>query len=289
MTGAIAVAITVGISLAISGGLHLAGFFESQFHRPSHHDFGMSAELGLEVESVRFESGDGTSLRGWLLRPAVEPVGTVLYFQGSDRNISYTIRHVYWLSQDGFNVFLFDYRGYGDSAGRPERTGLVEDSIAAIDYVRGRPDIASNSLVLFGQSMGGQLALNAAAQRNDVGIRLIIAEATYARPSLHLSDKMARMGPLWLAQWAGWLFASDALSGEAAIARIESTPILLVHSDGDTAVAPYHSRILYQRAKGPITLWWLEGFEHLRVFDEDGNRQRLVAYIRKFLPESDGP
>jgi len=284
---AIAIVITVAITLGICMVFSLTGYFDSQFYRPSKRDYGMQAELGLNPESISFKTTDGTTLHGWFLPSATTAVGTIIYFQGSDRNISYTTRHVSWLLAHGFNVLAFDYRGYGQSEGTPNREGLVEDSLAAIDYIVARPDVSGDSIVLFGQSMGGQLAINAAALRQEAGIRLVIAEATYARQSYHLSDKLGRLGPLWLVKWGGWLLTSDKLSGDSAIAKLGSTPVLLVHGDADTGVSPYHSERLYAKAAGPKEIWRYQGYEHLRVFDDESNRHRLAGHIRQHLPEID--
>lgn len=284
LDGAIALAITVTITLVLCVVLRAAGYFDAQFYRPSHRDFGMQVDLGLDPEMVSFESADGTVLAGWLLR-AREPVrGTVIYYQGSDRNITYTSRHVYWLTEHGLNVFLFDYRGFGLSDGSPSRRGLVEDSVAAVDMIIEREDSPGARIVLYGQSMGGQLALNAAAVRQDSGIRLVVAEATYSNQRYHLSDKLGRLGPLWLVKWGGWLLTSSQLSGESAIRRLQATPVLLIHGDVDTGVAPYHSDRLYARASGPVTLWRYAGYEHLRIFDDASNRERLVRMILEHLP-----
>lgn len=283
---ATAATITVAITLIISLILKATGFFDQQFYRPSARTYGALTELGIQPENVSFSSADGTKLHGWFLRPDVEPVGTVICFHGSDRNISHTTRNVYWMTEHGFNLFVFDYRGYGQSEGKPDRNGLVEDSAAAVDYVLTRRDVRPDRIILYGQSMGGQLALNAASLRLDVGIRLVISEATYARHSYHLSDKLGQFGPLWLVKWAGWLLTSDKYSGEKAIASLESTPVLLVHGTSDTGVSPYHSQRLFGAASDPKELWLYDGAGHLQIFNQPSDQQRLVAYIKSLLPDA---
>lgn len=66
---------------------------------------------------------------------------------------------VSWLPKEGFNLFLFDYRGYGASEGSPERKGIYQDCIAALEYIKSRKDINPNRLLVFGQSLGGANAL----------------------------------------------------------------------------------------------------------------------------------
>ena len=271
------------ITLVISITLKATGFFDQQFYRPSARDYGAGDELGFQPENVSFASADGTMLQGWFLPSQGEPLGTVISFHGSDRNITYATRNVYWLTQHGFNVFVFDYRGYGRSDGAPDRKGLVDDSTAAIDYVMTRSDVRPDKIILYGQSMGGQLALNAASIRKDAGIRLVIAEATYACQSYHLSDKLGQFGPLWLVKWAGWLLTSDEYSGESAIADLQSTPVLLVHGNSDTGVQPYHSERLFEAAAGAREIWRYEGIGHLKIFKEGPPQDRLVDFIETHL------
>ena len=272
--------ITIGIAAAFRG----TGFSESQFFRPSDRDYGQHEELGLAPEEVFFTAEDGTRLFGWFLPADREPLGTVLHFHGSDRNVSGTIRNSHWLTQHGFNVFAFDYRGYGRSEGEPSREGVLADGIAAIEYVRARSDVDSERLVLWGQSMGGQLAILAADRAGTEGIRSVIAEATYGSPRHHVKDKLAQMGPLWLVQWAVWLVSSDRLAALDVVQELAPTPLLVVHGTEDTGVRPYHGRRLYDAAGEPKELWWVEGARHLRVFTEPEWRERLVAYLRDRLP-----
>ncbi len=165
----------------------------------------------------------------------------------------------------------------------PDRKGMVGDSIAAIDYVVGRGDVEKDRIVLFGQSMGGQLAINAAANSKAPGIQLVISEATYARHSYHISDKIGQFGPLWLVKWGASLLTSDDFCGEYAIAQLGSTPVLLVHGSSDSGVSPYHSDRLFAAASEPKDIWRYDGCEHLQIFTNEENQQRLVEYIREKL------
>lgn len=275
----VSVAITVAITLAISFVLNWTGVFQSHFYRPSAEDFGQARELGAEPEDVFFTSQDGTRLHGWFIPAAEQAVGTVLHFHGSDRNISFTIQNCHWLSQRRFNVFLFDYRSFGKSAGEPTREGIVQDAVAAIDFVRSRSDVDPERICLWGQSMGGQLAIVAAHLAGADGLRAIVAEATYASYSRHIADKTSQLGPLWLVQWAAWLTTSDAYAAERVVDKLAPTPLLLVHGTDDRGVAPYHSERLYARADEPKAIWRIEGGGHLDAFRSEPYRTRLVEYL----------
>jgi uncharacterized protein len=281
--GVISVALTAGITVAICVVLAWTGFTESQFYRPSARDFGEHTQHGLAPRDVFFQSKDGTLLHGWFLASDEPAGGTVIHLHGSDRNISYTIRNSHWLIDRGFNLFVFDYRGYGKSEGRPSRRGVIEDTVAAIEHVRSRPDVDADKIVLWGQSMGGQLAIVGADLAGGAGIRAVVAEATYASHAHHVKDKLAGMGPLWLIQWGAWLVTSDTQSARDIVDDLAPTPVLLVHGSDDRAVRPYHSEWLFQAAREPKAHWHVQGARHLEVFQDKIYRERLEWFFRQAL------
>ncbi|HEX7926650.1 MAG TPA: alpha/beta hydrolase, partial [bacterium] len=99
------------------------------FFQPDSERYLTPEQYGLWHEPVRFRSQDGTVLAGWFLpaqTPGRAPLGTVIHFHGNAANISNHLYAVRWLPKAGYNVLLFDYRGYGDSAGSPTRAGVIE-------------------------------------------------------------------------------------------------------------------------------------------------------------------
>jgi fermentation-respiration switch protein FrsA (DUF1100 family) len=87
--------------------------------------------LGLAYRDIRFTAADGVSLHGWFLPATAPRQGSVLFLHGNAQNISTHIASVAWLPGAGFDVFLFDYRGYGRSAGEPSLDGVHLDFSAA--------------------------------------------------------------------------------------------------------------------------------------------------------------
>ena len=99
--------------LVVCGVLHMIGC-DRFFYVPSSRQYRSPSDLPVPVEEVRFRSADGTGLHGWLLRPPGngEAVGTVVHFHGNAQNLSAHVGFVDWLAGRGYNVFVFDYRGY---------------------------------------------------------------------------------------------------------------------------------------------------------------------------------
>jgi uncharacterized protein len=111
--------------------------------------------------------------------PRTEAKGTVLHLHGNAANVSNHLPLVAWLPARGYQVLMLDYRGFGRSEGRPTLDGIVTDALAALDYLRTRPDVDSSRLIVFGQSIGGATALRMLA-RDAQGVRLGVIEAAFS-------------------------------------------------------------------------------------------------------------
>ena len=136
------------------------------------------------AESVEFTAKDGTRLQGWFIPsstgPADNAIATIIHAHGNAGNMSAHWPLVSWLPERNFNVFMFDYRGFGKSKGTPSQAGLLDDTQSAINVVRHRSDVNPQRLVLFGQSIGGANILAVIGQDDREGIRAVILDSTFA-------------------------------------------------------------------------------------------------------------
>src|SRR5512134_443700 len=83
-------------------------------------------------QDVYFKTPDGLKLHGWFLKAQGEPEGTILVLHGNAENLSTHVNGVLWLVDEGYNIFIFDYRGYGRSEGTPTIAGVHVDAEAAL-------------------------------------------------------------------------------------------------------------------------------------------------------------
>lgn len=182
--------------------------------------------------------------------------GTVVHFHGNAKNLSAHWRFVEWLPRRGFNLFLFDYRGFGASEGTPDPRGVFEDSSSALDYVRSRPEVNPDQLVLLGQSLGGANAIAVVGSGNRKGVKAIVIEATFYSYSSIASDKVPGAGVLM----------DDTFSPDRYIANLSPTPFLLLHGTADPVVPFPHATRLLCEAHEPKRLIAVEGGGHLEAF-----------------------
>jgi fermentation-respiration switch protein FrsA (DUF1100 family) len=239
----------------------LTGCVQGLFYLPDNILYDTPRRAGLRFEQVSFPSKDGTRLVGWFI-PASgysdsrNAKGTVVHFHANAQNLSAHWQFVEWLPRRGFNLFVFDYRGYGASEGTPDPEGVFEDSGSALDYVRSRPDVNPDQLVLLGQSLGGANAIAVVGSGNRKGVKAIVIEATFYSYSSIASDKVS---------WAGALM-DDTFSPERYIANLSPIPFLLLHGTADSVIPFLHATKLFGKANEPKRLIAVEGGSHIEAF-----------------------
>jgi dipeptidyl aminopeptidase/acylaminoacyl peptidase len=209
------------------------------------------------IEGVAFTSGDGTPLYGWFIPARNVPDGerpaTILHVHGNAGNIESHVGFTDFLPPRGFNLFVFDYRGYGQSGGAAaKRADLIADTHAALDVLLERDDVDPERIGVYGQSLGGAIALNVIADRPE--IKTAVIDSSFTSWRAIAGEKIPAGGLL------STLMIRDTHRPIDAIARIDR-PLLVVVGTADTIVPAHHGRAL-AAACAPAELLELEGGEH---------------------------
>ena len=169
---------------------------------------------------------------------------TILWFHGNAGNLGYQVDDLAALRQwTAANIFIFDYRGYGNSAGRPSERGFYRDARAAWRYLLARPDIDPQRIILYGRSLGTAAAVELAANPPDGP--LPYAVILYS-PLTSLGDMARAVHPRLPLHWlAGGQFNSLARIGGV------SRPILIIHSAADEIIPVEQGYRLFAAAPEP--------------------------------------
>jgi len=208
---------------------------------PDPHWIIMPADLGLEAEDVLLRPEPGIELHAWFF-PHREPLATILFCHGNAGNISHRLDNVARLLRAGFQVLLFDYRGYGHSSGQPSEAGLYRDAANAWAHLGQRPDTGDAPRIIFGRSLGGAVAVELAmrAQADTVPPDGLILESTFT--SAHSMARLAFPFPL-----PPLPIKYDSLS---KIGRLK-TPLLVIHGQQDELIPIAEGRALFEAAPEP--------------------------------------
>lgn len=250
------------------------------FYHPDAEVYGTPADYGPLVEEVSFAAPGGPRLHGWWMPAAGQSLGTVVYCHGNAANLTRHARYVSWLPARGYSVLLFDYRGYGESAGTVTRAGTVADATAAIDFALSRDP---ERVVVFGHSLGGAVGLRAAADRP--AVRGVIAESTFSN-----YRGIARAKTPWLS-WLVPLVISAGYDPDAALHRLAPAPVLVIHGGRDPIVPIALGQQLYERASEPKELWVVPEAAHASPWTvrRDEFERRFEAFLVKALASARRP
>ncbi len=253
--------------------------------------------FGLNYEDVWIPVGEsGDRLHGWWLpadpaSPYVilpdEPVQVVrspkvmLYLCGVGRNMgdyNYLAR-VSAFRQLGFSVFVFDYRGYGRSEGNfPREAQLYEDAQAAWDYLVRAYRIPAEDIVIYGESLGGAIALDLTLQQPDAGG--LILQSSFTSMAEAVQQKAFTQ-----------LIPVKRMLTERfeSLEKIHSlhVPVLLLHGTADSVVPADMSQRLYAAAPHPKQLHLIPEADHVRIYRAgSASYLRAIAAFIQTLPET---
>jgi len=224
---------------------------------------------GLNYEDVSFKAGDGTKLHGWFFPlPGKKP--TILFCHGNAGNISHRIENVKLLLDYGLQVFIYDYRGYGKSKGRPSEAGLYQDGLAAYDYLVEHKKILPDKIIPFGRSLGAAVAMEIATKRD---VRSLIIESAFTS-----TKDMAKS--MFLFQLLS-PFLPPHYNNLRKIKGI-TVPKLIIHGDTDEIIPFSMGQRLYQAAGIPKYFFPIRGAGHNDTYFVGGKRYfQIFSYFAK--------
>lgn len=210
---------------------------------------GTPADAGLEYRELELATDDGERLHGWWVRRRAPALGSVLLCHGNAGNIGDRVAHADVLTGAGFDVLLFDYRGYGASSGRPDEAGTYRDARAARSWLVSRPVVDPARVLYLGESLGAAVALELALAHPPAGVVLLSAFTSVRDMArLHYRAVPPALVP-------------DAYSSLGRIAGLRA-PLLVLHGEDDMIVPVEHARALFDAAPAPKRLRVVRGVGH---------------------------
>ncbi|MEZ4598258.1 MAG: alpha/beta hydrolase [Syntrophotaleaceae bacterium] len=233
------------------------------------------AAAGLTYEEVRFPASDGVSLHGWYL-PGDSGKPLVLFAHGNAGNLSHRIDNLAGFHRLGLPVFIFDYRGYGRSEGRPSEKGTYADMRGALAWLK-KQGWKTEQMIYFGRSLGAAVALNLALEEPPAGLVMESAFTSVAEMGWHLQPMTYAL--------LGWWAISSRYDNLAKIGGLRS-PLLLFHGEDDTIVPPEMARQLLEKAPSPKSLYLIPGADHNDPYyiDDSDYWRQWQEFIKSLVP-----
>jgi len=231
------------------------------------------ADIGLDYENVHFDTADGEQLHGWYIR-APDARGVLLFFHGNAGNISHRLESILIFNRLRLDVLIVDYRGYGQSTGRPSERGTYRDAQAAWDYLVRDRRVAPGNIVVFGRSLGGAVGAWLAAQLPaEEQPAAVIIESSFTSGA----DMARRLYPVYPAR----LLTRLKYPVIEFVGRLRC-PVLVVHSRDDEIIPFAMGRAIYDAVGQPRDFIELRGDHNAGFWI---SREHYAAGLDAFLGE----
>jgi fermentation-respiration switch protein FrsA (DUF1100 family) len=226
----------------------------------------MTAELNIQPPD---EKGSLAGIAWHLWRPHGEgPWPAVMVMHGAGSRKENHADFARLATGHGFVALTFDNRGHGETEGDMDPT-VVDDLRLLAEWLAARPEVDERRVAARGSSMGGLMAIHAAAASSRVAAVVAIcpaAESMLAADVRRIADGKPPPPGSALAEMridapalADWLETTEV--GDA-VRRMGAKPLLIIHARGDDVVPYTHSEHLYELAEEPKKLLLLEGGDH---------------------------
>lgn len=205
---------------------------------PDHELAGTPAGIGLQYETVSFDTEDKVKLSGWFIT-AKGQRGVILFCHGNAGNISHRLESIQTFHSLGLSVFIFDYRGYGKSEGNPTEQGTYLDVKAAHNYLIKEKKVAPKEIIVFGRSIGGAIG---AWISKEVEVKALIVESTFTS----VSDLGTQIYPFIPVK----LLSRFKYNAKEYLPKV-NCPVLVIHSRDDEIIPFTHGKKLFEVANDP--------------------------------------
>jgi len=250
------------------------------------------ADYGLKYEEVSLVAADGLRLAAWYV-PSQN--GAVIIIQhGFKSNRGDVLKEAEVFARHGYGALLMDLRGHGDSEGDLITFGLLEmqDMEAGYQYLLTRPEVDPERIGIIGNSMGGSVVINYAAQNPQ--IKAVVGHSAFSSLQDTVETGVRTFADLppfpfapliqFFAEREAGIKAADVAAVEV-IGSISPRPVFILHAGGDTVVGPDAGQKLYDAAGEPKEFWFHPDYGHVPFLEEEPEEfeRRVIAFFDQSL------
>lgn len=241
--------------------------------------------FNLKYENATFKTSDGLNLRGWFI-PNNKSNNTIIVMHGYPTNKADVLPFSMFLLKR-FNVFLFDFRSFGESEGAYTTAGYkeVNDLDGAVSYLKNRKDV--RNIGTLGFSLGGAVAV----MNKNKNIKAVVAESAYSNLNnmvevMYKNFFFLKYPFVQLTRLYGKIFFGidiKDISPKDAIKNIDK-PVLIIHGKKDRQI-PVNEAYLLHNANKDAELWIIENAGHGETYalNKEEYEKRVLGFFEKNL------
>lgn len=243
----------------------------SLFYHPDRVLYVKPENYKFVYREVVFPSRDETELVGWFFpsQTSEAPKGTIVHFHGNAQNMSSHFLGLSWVMDKGYNLFVFDYRGYGISDGSPDPEGVYLDSLAALDQGRELWESSGKGkFIVYGQSLGGAVSMRALKDYKHLNeVSLVVQDSTFMSYQDVAFHKLSHSLLLPFSPLA-YLLISDKFETGEIVESLERPTLVIVGQKDPVIDQKFGKEIFKTLPQGRKWLWKIPKGQHIDVFHD---------------------
>lgn len=264
----------------------------SLFYQPTNQKYWSPDIFGFQYKEETYQTYDNETVRYWRISPKdSKPKGVVLQFHGNGENRTSHFLSLAWMVNYGYELVSLDYRGYFDSTGYADREDIHKDAVGIIQKELEYSNQRNIPLIVYGQSLGGAIALRAVSDlKNKSGILLVVADGTFASYK-KVFKQIVRKVLFFPIDWIAGIFVSDSLSPSETISTLSPIPLLVIHGTEDDIVSYQNGIEVFQLAGEPKWFWEVRGGGHVNWMNLGASKEskHFLSFLDQLIekPKSD--
>lgn len=246
------------------------GQFDERFYYPKKDWLEIPDTLSHESYFLKV---NGSKISVLSLQPKKEKTASILFFHGAGGNVTTYLPMTVPLVENGFEVVMVDVRGYGKSDGKPTHLGIAEDAPMILEGLKKKKAYKNQKFILYGASMGTQVATHLCSLKNEAFSLLVLdgPMSSFTDIALHSAPEEQKQ----IIQQ----FVTSPYSAKEDIKGVR-VPLLIVHSEKDSAVPKSQGELIYENANDPKYFWEYND-EHLEAAQHQAEEltKRIIAAL----------
>lgn len=263
-------------------------FLTAQINIPRLPNFSSPKNFNANYKDIEIETSDHIKLEGWYI-PSEKNKGTIIVCHGVGANKSDVLEVAKDFNTGGYEIYMFDFRGHGDSGDSIITYGYNEkkDISAIINYIKSK---GIKKIGMFGLSMGAAITMLSAVDHPEV--KAIVADSGFASVEKIVKYRVGKVFPepflTILTDMTGFYATNFYKIPFKEIAPINiidklNKPVLFIIGTVDTTIPPENGKLLYDKALEPKELFIVEGANHTQTIKDPEYRNVIIKFMDKYL------
>ncbi len=245
--------------------------YDNMFYYP---EKGEKIDYKLPTHEDIYLEADDDILHSVFLKPKGKPVATIFYIHGNSGNITVYDDILTALVNGGFQVLITDFRGFGQSSGTPTHLNIAKDGQMVFDYLISRPDVKNTKLIVYGASIGTQLAAKLTKDNQNEVKLLVLEDGMSSFTDMALTSRPPSQHNVIRRD------VTSPYSSIEDVKQIENTPKLIMHAKNDRIVPFAQGQAVFESAAEPKVFLETEG-GHLDALKN--NPQVVIVKIKELI------